>query len=294
MVVSLLHPFMQIECPTCNAIVHWNVDRCPRCRADVGAPNVRLVDIDQEKLALMARYENAIATAETRGAKDVVREFEDAVNKSSQAVINVNADFLWTFLRDKRALYVGYEILADAEIRKPASFEDDRRRRGVDAIVHGALAKSITCAALSLDGNGLHSYGIAGLTISDTTVAASGTCLERNSYDFVSKHRLVPGDPLPAGFRSVWQRRGLLAVAKLADEFQPDTNVLQFARLLLVSDRHRKRDEFIEVHLFGPFDWQAITAIAIQGRPKPGSMERQMLDNCHDLADQGGIVWTER
>jgi len=269
------------------------MDRCPKCQRDAGAPNVRLLDNVEEREALEARFQSAMVDAEKRDAGRAVRKFEEAVATASRAVVSVSADLLWNFLTRKRALYVPYQVQISSKIRKPAAFEEDRKRLSVDALLHGSLADRITYAALSLDGIGLRSYGVAALTISEETTSRNATLLEENSYDFVSNHRLLPGDPLPFGHRCTWEDRSRLAVAKLGAQISRDTSDKVFPSLLLKTDGRRSNDEFMEVHIFGRFDWQAIERIVVNKSAKVSAEERQLLKNSRDLAEKAGINWSE-
>ena len=87
--------------------------------------------------------------------------------------------------------------------------------------------------------------------------------LEENSYHFIEQKRLVGRIPIPAGHRAVWQDRHCLATAKLACSIDDRTVVTDFPRLLLYSNGNRETERFIEIHIYGPFDRQAIVSAVI-------------------------------
>jgi hypothetical protein len=85
--------------------------------------------------------------------------------------------------------------------------------------------------------------------------------MEENSYSFVRKHRLLPGDTVPAGYRATWSDKDQLAGAKLAATMGgKDRN---FNNLLLSCDGDRANDKFMEVHIYGALDWQSLEKLAL-------------------------------
>ena len=159
-----------------------------------------------------------------------------------------------------------YNLQTAGETRIVAEMKDDKQRRGTEGVLFGAYAPEIRYAALALDQRGLISYGNCSMTLADMTMRYKATLLEENSYFFVQKHRIVAGDALPQGYRATWENRHLLAVAKLADKITQKAQ--NWANVLLHSNGDRQHDEFIEVHIYGAFDKQAIEAVAIPSLSK--------------------------
>ena len=120
------------KCPKCDALVNWDMERCPRCRFDVGPPNVRLVAVAAEKTALQQRYQAMLDDLRGRGVEPVAVQFEKAVRENSRAAVDVWPDFLWQLLNDRRTLYAGYQLLVDHGVRRAATFRQDSHRRAVD------------------------------------------------------------------------------------------------------------------------------------------------------------------
>jgi hypothetical protein len=284
----------ETRCPDpCGAIIAWNVDRCPRCHGDAGAPNVRLVTSGPEKKALNERAADALGQAFVRGVASQVDSFSKTVAKQSVMVINLRADFLHDLLSKSRTLYATYHQTVKGGVRKPASFEDDRRRNGVDAILWGSISSSLSFGALSLDGAGLPSYGPIAVTIADPRCRSSATLLERNSFHFVEQHQLTPAKPIPIGYRASWDDRHFLVVAKLADKITASTSQDAFPKLLLTSAGNRHTDEFVEVFLYGSFDSQAIAKV-VQSPGGADAEELQLIKNARDIAGKLNIDWELR
>jgi len=248
------------RCFVCDETVESASDRCLTCGADVGAPNVRAATTSAEINALQARYDDAIHRAKARGAGDTLSAFEKAL-ASSSAVVNCSLYFLREFVSKSNELYANYHRTVQSGVRKAAGPDRDQERTVVDAILFRSYASSICCAALSLNGQGLLSYGPYALRLRNIAVANRSSVLEENSFDFVDRHKLGAKTPIPMGYRSDWASRGKLAVAKLADLIDVGPQKGGFSQLLLKSNGDRSEDQFMEVHIFGTFDFSAVECI---------------------------------
>ncbi len=199
------------SCPQCGAQLSWERDRCPCCRHDVGAPNVRMALKERE--ALRQRYKTALADGGTPEVQAKIEAFAQVVKQQSQAVVNVSPDYLKGFLESSRDFYSGYVLQVAAEVRAAAEMEDDMARRSVEGRLFGTIAPHIRYAALSLNGRGLLSYGTCAIALDPRLCAYAASLLEENSYHFVENHQLFGRTPFPAGHRSVWEDRHWLATA---------------------------------------------------------------------------------
>ncbi|VFM95213.1 MAG: hypothetical protein BECKG1743D_GA0114223_100419 [Candidatus Kentron sp. G] len=283
------------RCDKCKATFEWHEDRCPVCGHDIGFPLARELGRQKERDALQRRYQEALDSARNRAVEDRVAAFEQAVQSKSRAVIGVWPSFLASFLNDARMLFTSYSLQVAAGSRKPASREDDKRRRGTEGTLFGALAPKICYAALSLDDAGLVSYGDdCFFTLVEAAARARGTLLEENSYTFVQKHKILPGDEIPAGYRAVWRDRHKLAVAKLAGQIDESTTDSAFAQLLLHSDGDRATDKFMEVHIYSGFDNQSVDGVRIPMPENAPSDDRENLKRIRDWARKNNRGYSER
>lgn len=275
-------------CRECGSSLSWASETCPGCGEFVGAPNVR--EVAAERSALVERHRLAVASGGARGCAKTLAEFEAAVSRDSVAVINLWPDFLARFLQDKHGLFSGYAGLLDAEARLAAPPPNDRERRGVEGILFGSYGAALRYAALSLDRRGLESYGVCAVVLRDRLCANRATLMEENSFHFVQRHTLAPGMEIPGGYRAGWRDRYMLAVAKLAERLEPDMSPSAFPGLLLRTDGNRATDEFIEVHIHGPFGRDAFVEVLI---PNPDHAkddeERYSLHKIRDLSARLGI-----
>ncbi len=276
-------------CPTCSNPLTWEKDTCLSCGTYVGAPNVREVTLEQDKL--LDRYEKKVEECKARGCFDEVSAFTDRIINDSEAVINLWPEFLAQFLNGDKSIYSTYTLQTDAETRKAADRSNDKERRGTEGTLFGQYGPHIRYAALSLDGGeGLVSYGSCSVSLRQQLCLNTATLMEENSYTFLRRYRLLPGDPIPEARRAVWQDRHYLVTAKLADKIDKSTTDSQFTELLLFSEGDRATDEFIEVHVYGPFSKEAFVAAVIPSIKQAKSIDdRFYLSNIRDSLGKSGI-----
>jgi len=246
------------SCPNCGAALVASEEKCPTCGDHVGPPNVRAANAPKERLALEQRYQAALERAELRNASKAVASFRAAI-ESSTAVANCG-------------LYLLRELL------------------------FGGYAEHIRFAAFSLDGVGLKSYGKDGMSyglgLRDVAIAKRASLLEENEYDFVKRHSLGASSDLPAGYRSPWEKRHELAVAKLADLIWPEVSPAEYAGILLNSTGDRSTDQFVEVHIFGTFNMNAIASVSGTSKPKRAE-DRAVVTMVRELLEKQGKKWIE-
>ena len=249
------------SCSVCGSTISAAADRCSTCGTDAGAPNVRAVQGPAEISALENRFEDALARADAHGARQETDHFRRALERSS-AVVNCELPFLRDFVTRSTPLYANYHRGVQAGVRKAAEGERDRDRAIVDAIMFASYADEIRMAALSITDTGLASYGPYSMKLRDVAVAKRSSLLEENSFSFIRHHNLGFEVPIPLGYRSTWGGRAKLALAKLADFIAVGMNEADFQSLLLLDTGNRATDNFIEVHIFGTFDREAIDTVS--------------------------------
>lgn len=271
-------------CTDCGKPLSWAMRDCTSCGATHAVPNIR--HAQQEFVALEQRYQTSLADCQTRHAASVAQDFLQTVAQNSHAVINGSASFFQTLFQDDKNLYGAYVPQARAELRMVADFENDSRRRRNEAAAFGAYGEQIRYAALSLDQRGLHSYGACSLVLNQAICTNKASVLEENSYDFVE--RQPRGVPLAQGFRATWGQRQMLALAKLGKKLNASTSAANYAGLLLHCTGDRASDQFLEVHLYGPFSTQAVIAATL---PKKGhdKAEKYALEILSDILTAKGL-----
>lgn len=246
-----------------------------------------------EAAELATRVDAARNDAVARGASSALADLERAVD-ASQAVVNVQPDFLRQLLLDDKALYAPYAKLMAAGIRAPALFENDAQRTAVEGMLFASFGEEIVYAALALDGRGLGSYGPVSMELKPEMISHRASVLEENSYTFVKKRHLSPFDALPRGHRAAWADRSQIGAAKLAHRVLSTTTGAEHAELVLSSDgADRSKDDFIEVHIFGSFDRRAIGKITMLAMPLDPA-EQIRMEALRETTDRNGlnVVWS--
>lgn len=277
-------------CDHCKSVVSDVSATCFTCGQLIGFPNVRSAGKAEEKRALEARYSKAFEEA-TDGHLDRLKDFSKKL-KTTCAVFNEDIGFLHTFITNNKALYASYILGVKGKLRKPAKGENDRHRTTVESMIFGAYGEDIRYAALSLDGIGVKSYGKYSLRLRDVAIDTRASLLEDNSYVFVEKHGMKAGTEIPPGHRATWEDREKLALAKLAQKITSSTSEAEYAKILLFSEGDYKTDQFIEVHIYGEFDANAIDSVA--GNSTNGDkVEAAMLEVVKDHLKIAGKQWIE-
>lgn len=281
----------EMKCSECGSTIPHDRLACPTCGTHAGFPNVREVSSASEKEALERRYNMAIKDAHADG-RDVKLEELSQSSKDTRAVIAIDLDCLVGFITKDQTLYSSYALMVSGEIRKAASCVNDKKRRGVEGFFFGSYADKIRYAALSLNGNGLSSYGRFTLVLKDVAVKARATLLEDNSYRFYQKFKDKIPDNFPLGYRAVWSERHKLAVAKLSNRITVTTTNDDFPGILLSCTGDRETDDFIEVHIYGAFDNAAIETVVGNSRTSSRADKAQLAVVKEKLIKKG-VLWVE-
>ena len=281
----------ELFCDRCDSEISDQADICTTCGNSVGAPNVRLARKSEEKSALDERYNKVLEDAKLASAYDRLTLFDQKM-KVTCAVVNVDISFLHACITNEKTLYTSYALGVKGQLRKPAQSDNDKERLAVEGILFGSYGQNIRYAALSLDGAGVQSYGKYSLKLREVTISHRATLLEDNSFVFVEKHELIPGKEIPRGRRSTWEDRHKLALAKLAHRVSPEASDAEYAGILLFSEGDYKTDNFIEIHIYGPFDAQAIEAVR-GSSTSDDKVEAAMVENVKQHLQNGGKTWIE-
>jgi hypothetical protein len=233
-----------------------------------------------EQDQLLARVRTLLDRVKGTPAHNNILHFGRAVLRSV-ALVNVTASWSINFFKSDKTLYTTYSRLVQAEARRLALLENDRRRQMVGSGIYGSEANQICYAALSLGCPGLTSYGAVSIQLRDIAIEARASVLEENSYCFFERHGIGAHltAPIPAGFRAPWPTRHLVAMAKLGQRITDATTRAEFAALLLRAGTGRENDDFVEVHIYGSFDIRAVERVRVPRRPTKETprMELELL-----------------
>lgn len=266
----------------CGEPLAWERPTCPACGAYAGAPNVR--HAQREQTDLEQRYQAALAECQTRHADGVAQDFVKQIENDSRAVINGDAKFFLHFFNDENSLYASYQQATGASIRVAGEMANDVRRLTTEALIFGHYGSKIRYAALSLNGQGLYSYGNCSMVLKQSLCENQGSLTEENTFILADKHlqAFYHQKNLPLGIRATWQNRHKLALAKLGPQLNIASTAGSNADLLLYCVGDRATDRFMEVHIYDAFSHRAVTAATL---PITGKT-RRTTDDLDDLYDK--------
>lgn len=205
-----------------------------------------------EELALEKRYREAMAGITHDGLEKEHQLLESAIIMSGRAVINTSFDFLFKWLKENKA-YKSYRRLVLSNERSKAKFEDDVNRSVADSALFGSEA-DIIYAALSVNEQGLSSYGETTVVLRVSPIEGRVSALETNSFFFLelmTRNGWIFGNPLPAGYMAGWDKKHWLATAKLAKDLKKGITVEEIGKIVLTSIGDRSTDSFIELYIYG-------------------------------------------
>ena len=283
-------PFPPTTCAACGHRLLDLAAHCPTCHTQLVAPNVAVASRQDEQEALVARVSGAFVARDASSAARLV-QFGDAM-RTSVAVVNVSVSFAIDFVTEDKPLYAGYSKLVKGSVRRPAEGEADRHRTAVESMLFGSYGEEIRYAALTMDGVGLLSYGPIAMILREAAIGHRASLLEENSYAFVERNKLRPGQPIPLGYRAPWITRHQLAMAKHASAIDGNTPRSSDCSLVLRNGGNRSEDEFIEVYIYGPFNRGAVERIVAPKNP-PNGVSKTQLRMLRAKAKQGDLPMEE-
>lgn len=242
-----------------------NQTRCMRCNEDLGYPNVNVYSDDYFKDGLSKRYNQIVLNADA-SKKEWIEAFEQAIKQDAKVLINMNKSLLFEIVNNNQP-YLPYRRAVEDSKRVIAAINNDYRRTVIDASFYGTHGRDIVFATLSLDDDGLGSYGDVSITLDNTLVSDRISVFEKNSfklYDDLTKNaNWNPANfPPPTGHFGIWETQGKLAVAKCHNALK----IGNYAKILLKSAENRGKDEFIELHLYGNVTYFAFSKIKLQSQ----------------------------
>ena len=249
------------HCPRCGAIASPALRDCVSCSADLGAPNVRAVRRPEELAALDRRYDLARTAASSQGVVAEFDSFVGAVQSRSHVVLAIDTHFARKLFSDSRALYVPYDRQVRSAVRLPAGSGNDTTRTMVGAALFGSYADQIIYGVLSIGFAGLPTYGPVFIGLRDVAVQYRVSFLEENSYRFFDRHKITTKGGVPRGYKGAWESRGRLAGAKYATKITAGQTDAVWPVLLVCPGASRDEDEFIEAHIHGVFNGEAVASI---------------------------------
>lgn len=260
-------------CSSCGNEVPFSLELCPHCGNQGPPPNVKAARTAEERQALEQRYQAAFQNAVVRGCREVLESFETAL-QSSKAVINRPLADVERLAVSDRQLYATYYQRLGSEVQAPEGDVWDRWRRMADATLFPLYEERIRFAALTLDDQGVWSYGECSVVLREELIVRRASVFEDNSTVFLRDRDFK----LSPGHRATWEDRSRLAVAKLAPAVHADTLPADFPEFVMQQGPTSEDDRFIEVHIWGPVTARTCQRVILvpKGR-KTGQVFRKAL-----------------
>jgi hypothetical protein len=173
-------------------------------------------------------------------------------------------------VKDENVLYVSFQRQRRGGTRIPASNKWDRGRTAVEATIHPNYEEEINYAALSLNEAGVLAWGAYQVLLKDKLIESRTTFLEENPFLLCERHTVVAGQAPPHGYRSTWNSRHKLAMAKLHDRLNDRTTRTDYPAILLRQGSSTGDADFIEAHIYGEMHRSIIEKVK-GPRPKSGA-----------------------
>lgn len=239
-------------CPGCSNEMPISRTTCPHCGRPQFFPNVDLAETPDEREKLRAKYDAVMMNSTLRHVDDIVRSFERAC-ESSVAVFACPILKLHRAIASSTDIFETYYDLERLKLRAdtPAGVSFDWARLRPQAEIellgdHHNIDK-LHYACLSLNGDGLESYGDCIVQLATEMIAHRASCFEGNTAVLFKKHHNFSGF-----VRSGWSERHKLSVAVFEECLNPGCKAEDFSRILVQIKGDPVLDRFVEVHIFGP------------------------------------------
>jgi hypothetical protein len=253
-------------CEYCKNSLSVFFELCPHCGRPAPPPNVRAAKVREERETLEIRYEAAYEDAASRGCEPILRKLDVALAES-KTVLVIPAAALDKQLPSSMNRFNDYPFYYQFENTDHLTAHERTMRHFKAEMLFCGYQSNIRYATLSLDGIGLSTFGECSLVLRNEMIAHRTSLFDDVSNLYLKQHNIPLTDRgLPLGYRSTWNDRNKLGVAKLARRLTPNTESHEFPGMLLHQGKAVNEDEFIEAHIGGEITIRTIERVIIQTR----------------------------
>lgn len=260
-------------CCNCESKYSENDETCPACSNHVGFPNVRFSDSSENVNALIERFLLARKSAKSRGCYKEFQEFRKHIKKKSGVVISMPAGIFRDLIKTPNKIYRNYEQLVQASEISSRGAQFDNLRHAISGCLFGSYNNKIAYGVLSLNKEGLPTYGDVFCLLRPVTIEKRTSFLEENSYRFVEKHNILSGRPV--GNWATWRTKHLLALVKLERFIEKGQKETDWENVFfLTNGKDRNLDDFIEAHIYGSINYSSIENAMPAPNKKLGRLEK--------------------
>lgn len=258
-------------CGYCKFEFPLDKEHCPHCALPSLFPNVTLAKQPQEFQKLDRRYREALGAADTRGCRAVVDQFTNEC-RNTTAVMRCELMRLHLQIASGSEIFAPYYDLERLRLRSSVSngfnYEKLRPQAEIELLGNEKHVGLIHYACLSLDGQGLSSYGNCIITLAEPMVGHRATCFEGNTAVIYA---------IESNFddfiRSDWANRHLICTAVMAGQLNSTKHTTDFPGILARPDPNNQseNDVFIEVHIFGSLTAHSFESVVlVTASPRKG------------------------
>jgi len=251
-----------LTCGYCHIDFPSGPQSCPHCARPSLFPNVIDAAATKEVESLSERYDDALQHAKQAGIASELACLEQVANQS-EACFSRTIEELSRLSSSDQELYTTHYQLVGAGARIPANNKWDKFRGAVDEKVFPNYKEHIRFALLTPNGMGLNYYGDCSFVLREDMIAHRSSAFEENTMVFMEKHEIQVMAVLPTGYRSSWDDRGKLAVAKLYKRLTPGMKEKGVAALLITPKTRQTTDDFIEIHVYGSISIRTVSYVTI-------------------------------
>jgi hypothetical protein len=239
-------------------------ENCPHCGRPSLFPNVDLADDPAETDKLDTRFKEVERECDSRGCQSLASDFANACENSA-AVFHCGILKLFRQTGTGTEVFETYHDLEQLRLQAGAAGKYDWRKlrpqAEIELLGSDRHLNRLHYACLSLNGQGLFSYGECAIQLREAMIAHRASCFEGNTAVLYHAHH-----GFSAFLRSSWQNRHKLCLAVLGSQIKPTTSSGEFAGILVEIGPQPEEDRFIEVHIFGPMTARTFEFITIDSK----------------------------
>ncbi len=250
-------------CVHCSLEMPVSRTNCPHCGLPSFFPNVDLAKTPEERQKLARRVQSSLQRLKEKAAEHIGRSFISAC-RNSVAVFACTLLKLHREIAATTEIFETYYDLERLRLRAAAprgtvlDWAKLRPQAEIELLGSHHHIDQIHYACLTLNGQGLDSYGDCAITLSTHMIAHRSSCFEGNTA--VRYHQTHSFAEI---LRSDWDERHLLCLAACEDRLDSSCNVDSFPDILVNILGNAEQDQFVEVHVFGPMTARTFQSVRV-------------------------------
>jgi len=249
----------QLDCEFCGHAFPGSRTSCPHCARPQLFPNVFVADSPEETQKLQKRFSEAETRCAAEDRANELARFHTAVARS-HALFNCSLERLHREIASGTDIFETYYQLEELRLRVTGhpdlDWEKLRPLAEIELLGSHRHIEQLHYACLSLDWEGLTSYGHCVVKLEERMISHRASCFEGNTAVIYYIAR-----DFDRSLRSTWSDRGMLAAAIFANRLPKGVSDAQFSGILVAPGGDPADDEFIEVHIFGTMTVRSFAAV---------------------------------